>query len=67
MFRAYTSIRSGVLQTKARMCMQVSMRWLGMRLGGQVHSRGLGMIVPEHVGEDTIRESRLLWDLASGS
>jgi hypothetical protein len=25
------------------------------------------MIVPEHVGEDTISESRLLWDLASGS
>ena len=41
MFRAYTSIRSGVLQTKARMCMQVHMRWLSMRLGGQVHRRGL--------------------------
>ena len=42
MFRAYTSIRSGVLQTKARMCMQVHMRWLGMRLGGQVHRAIVG-------------------------
>ena len=41
MFRAYTSIRSGVLQSKARMCMQVHMRWLSMRLGGQVYRRGL--------------------------